>query len=303
MASRPQHPVVRATLWMSGALFSFMTMAIGARELAGALSTFEILFFRSLIGLIAVSLVLSRRGWGQIATGKFGIHVVRNVAHFGGQYGWFYGIALIPLAEVFAIEFTVPVWTAILAALLLGERITRPRVVAIVLGIAGIWLILRPGLAVVHPAAIAVLLSAVGYALSHTLTKKLAGSDTPLAILFYMTAIQLPLGLIPALPHWITPPATAWPWLIAVGLAALSAHYCMARALRLADATVVVPMDFLRLPLAAVVGFLFYSEKIEWWVFAGALLILAGSLTNIRAERRRAAPIVPASAVESAGLK
>jgi drug/metabolite transporter (DMT)-like permease len=303
MASQPQHPVVRATLWMSGALFSFMTMAIGGRELAGAVSTFEILFFRSLIGLIAVSIVLSRRGWGQLATDKFGTHALRNLAHFGGQYGWFYGLGLIPLAEVFAIEFTVPVWTAILAALLLSERITRPRVIAIVLGIAGIWLILRPGLAVVHPAAIAVLLSAVGYALSHTLTKKLAGSDTPLAILFYMTAIQLPLGLFPALPHWVTPPATAWPWLIAVGIAALTAHYCMARALRLADATVVVPMDFLRLPLAAVVGFLFYSEKIEWWVFAGALLILAGSLTNIRAERRRVGAVVPTSVAESAGLK
>ena len=271
---------------MSGALLSFMTMAIGARELAGALGTFEILFFRSVIGLIAVSLLLGRRGWHQISTTKLGLHVVRNCAHFGGQYGWFYGIAFIPLAEVFAIEFTVPVWTALLAALLLGERITRARIVAIALGIAGVWLILRPGSAVVHPAAIAVLLSAVGYALSHTLTKRLAGTDTPLAILFYMTIIQLPLGLIPALTNWVSPPPLAWPWLIAVGLTALSAHYCMARAFRLADATVVVPMDFLRLPLAAVIGFLFYAESIEAWVFAGALVILAGSLINIRAERR-----------------
>ena len=272
---------------MSGALFSFMAMAVGARELSNTLGTFEILFFRSVIGLVAVSLVLTRRGWSQVATKKFTIHLLRNIAHFAGQYGWFYGIAFIPLAEVFAIEFTVPVWTAVYAAILLGERITRPRLVAVVLGIAGVWLILRPGAAVFHPAAVAVLLAALAYALSHTLTKKLAGSDTPLAIIFYMTLIQLPLGLMPALINWVTPPATAWPWLIAVGLSALSAHYCMARAFRLADATVVVPMDFLRLPLAAVVGFLVYAEKIEWWVLAGAVVIFAGSLINIHAERRK----------------
>jgi drug/metabolite transporter (DMT)-like permease len=275
---------------MSGALFSFLTMAIGARELSGALGTFEILFFRSLIGLITVSLLLTRHGWGQIATRKLRVHVLRNAAHFAGQYGWFYGIAFIPLAEVFAIEFTVPVWTALLAAILLGEDITRPRLIAVVLGVIGVWMILRPGAAVVHPAAIAVLAGAVGYATSHTLTKKLSGSDTPLAILFYMTFIQLPLGLVPALSHWLAPPLTAWPWLIAVGLTALSAHYCMTRAFQLADATVVVPMDFLRLPLAAVVGFLFYGEGIEWWVLAGAAVIFSGSLINIRAERRKLAP-------------
>jgi drug/metabolite transporter (DMT)-like permease len=275
---------------MSGALFSFLTMAIGARELSGALGTFEILFFRSLIGLIAVSLLLTRHGWRQIATTRLGVHIVRNTAHFGGQFGWFYGIAFIPLAEVFAIEFTVPVWTALLAALLLGEDITRPRLIAVVLGVIGVWMILRPGAAVVHPAAIAVLLGAVGYATSHTLTKKLSGSDTPLAILFYMTLIQLPLGLVPALSRWVVPGLTAWPWLVAVGLTALSAHYCMTRAFQLADATVVVPMDFLRLPLAAVVGFFFYAEKIEWWVLAGAVVIFAGSLINIRAERRKLAP-------------
>lgn len=275
---------------MSGALFSFLTMAVGARELSGALGTFEILFFRSLIGLIAVSLLLTRHGWGQIMTRRLGVHALRNIAHFGGQFGWFYGIAFIPLAEVFAIEFTVPVWTALLAALLLGEDITRPRLIAVVLGIAGVWMILRPGAAVVHPAAIAVLLGAVGYATSHTLTKKLSGFDSPLAILFYMTLIQLPLGLVPALSRWVAPPLTAWPWLVAVGLTALSAHYCMTRAFQLADATVVVPMDFLRLPLAAVVGFLFYAEKIEWWVLAGAAVIFAGSLINIRAERRKFAP-------------
>lgn len=276
-----------AAAWMGGALLSFMAMAVAGRELADELSTFQILFFRSLIGLVVISLLLARAGWGQVRTSLPGLHVVRNLAHFGGQFGWFLGLGYIPLAEVFAIEFTGPIWTALWAALLLGERLTAPRVAAIALGLAGLLLILRPGLQAVQPVALAVLASAVCYALSHTLTRRLALGDTPLAILFYMTVIQLPLGLILSMPSWRWPEAGMWPWLVVVGLTALSAHYCLARALALADATVVVPLDFLRLPLIAVVGALVYAEPLAPLVFAGAALMLLGNWINLRAEARR----------------
>lgn len=282
------HAVLVAALWMSGALLSFMAMAVGGRELSAQLSTFQILFFRSLVGLVVISLLLRRAGWGQVAGRPFGLHLLRNLAHFGGQFGWFYGLAFIPLAEVFAIEFTVPIWTALWAAVLLGERLSGPRLAAVGLGIAGLLIMLRPGSQSVHPAALAVLAGAVGYALSHTLTRRLALSDPPLVILFYMTVIQLPLGLLPALATWTTPAPALWPWLLVVGLSALSAHYCMARALALAPATVVVPMDFLRLPLIAVVGALVYGERLEWSVLAGAAVMLLGNWINISAERRRA---------------
>ncbi len=280
-----QHPVILATLWMMGALISFMTMAIGGRELSNQLSTFEILFFRSLIGLAIICFILYRSGWRQILTKRIGLHSVRNLAHFGGQFGWFYGIGLIPLAEVFAIEFTLPVWTAVLSAILLGERLTNPRLIAIGFGFAGMLIILRPGLAIINPASLAVLVSAICLALSHTLTRKLVLTDTPFTILFYMTAIQLPLGLFPALGAWVTPPLAMWPWLFVVGVTALSAHFCMAHALALADATVVVPMDFLRLPLIAMVGFVFYLEPLNWYVMLGATVMFIGNFVNIRAER------------------
>ncbi|HMQ32227.1 MAG TPA: DMT family transporter [Chloroflexaceae bacterium] len=284
-------PVATAAAWMAGALLSFMAMAVGGRELAGELSTFQILFFRSLVGLAVIGLLLWRAGWRLARTARLGLHLVRNLAHFGGQFGWFLGLGYIPLAEVFAIEFTTPIWTAIWAALLLRERLTGPRLAAIALGVAGLLLILRPGLQSVHPAALAVLAGAVGYALSHTLTRRLALADAPLTILFFMTVIQLPLGLIPSLPSWRWPAAELWPWLVVVGLTALSAHYCMARALALADATVVVPLDFLRLPLIAVVGALFYGEPLAPLVLAGAALMLLGNWVNLRAEgRRRAHP-------------
>lgn len=251
-----QRPVVRATFWMSGTLASFMAMAVGGRELSAGLDTFEILFFRSLTGLLIIGAVLLKSRRRVVWSRSLPVHVLRNLAHFGGQFGWFYGLAFIPLAEVFAIEFTVPVWTAVLAALILKERLT-----------------------------LAVLGGAVCYALSHTLTRRLAQVDPPVMILFYMTLIQLPLGLVPALRGWVTPAPAMWPWLLVVGVTALSGHYCMARAFVLADATVVVPMDFLRLPLIALVGYLFYGEGIDGFVLGGALVMLAGNIINIRAER------------------
>ena len=288
-SSRPgRHPVITAAFWMMGALVSFIAMAIGGRELAAArMSTFEILLFRSLIGLVMVSMLLAKSGWGQISVRRFGLNLVRNVAHFGGQFGWFYGISMIPLAEVFAIEFTTPMWTAIMAALLLGERMTRARLLAIGLGIAGVLIILRPGLEVIHPAALAVLGAAACYALTFVLTRKLARTESALAILFYMTVIQLPLALVPAMAHWVTPAPGLWLWLLVVGATGLSAHYCHTRALRLADATAMAPMEFLRLPLIAVAGLLLYGEALDWLVFAGAAVMVGGNLANILAERAR----------------
>jgi drug/metabolite transporter (DMT)-like permease len=282
-----QNHAVMAALWMSGTLVSFMAMAVGGRELAGQLSTFQILFFRSVIGCLIVGFFLWCGNWRQILTKQLRVHLLRNIAHFWGQFGWFYGIALIPLAEVFALEFTVPVWTAVLATVLLREQITGARVAAIVLGVVGVFLILRPGLAVISPASLAVLGSAFCYALSHTLTRRLALVDTPLTILFYMTTIQLPLGFVTSIFDWMTPSFAMSPWIMVVGVAALSGHYCMARALALADAIVVVPMDFLRLPLIAAVGFLFYGESLDWFVLAGGVVMFTGNFLNIQAEKNR----------------
>lgn len=286
-SAKPRHPIIIATLWMMGALLSFMTMAIGGREASAELGTFQILFFRSLVGLLVVLLLLQRTGWGQVRSKKPGLQVCRNLFHFGGQFGWFYGIAFISLAEVFAIEFTVPIWTAVLSTFLLGERITPVRIAAIALGVAGMLVILRPGMGVVSPVSLVVLAGAVGYAVSHTLTRKLAQADPPLTILFYMTVLQLPMALLPALGDWVTPSLSVWPWLVVLGITALSAHYCMTRALQLADATVVVAMDFLRLPLIAVVGFVFYAEPLNWFVLSGALIMVTGTFINIKAEQRK----------------
>ena len=280
------NPLLRASLWMLGTMSAFTLMAIAGRELSSDLNTFQILFFRSVISLVIISLWLSITGWHVIKFDQLAVHGLRNLTHFLGQYGWFYGIGLIPLAEVFAIEFTVPLWTAIIAAVMLKEKINRGRSVAIAAGITGVIVILRPGIEIINPASIAVLAGAVCYAFAHTLTKKLSAQDNPLSIIFFMSLMQLPLGLIPSLLDWQTPSGTMWLWLIIIAICALAAHYCLAQALSLADATIVVPMDFLRLPLIALVSFLLYEEIIDWFVFAGACLMVSGNLINLRYEQR-----------------
>ena len=278
---------LRGALWMGGAMLSFAVMAVAARELLHTMGFFETLFLRSLVSFLLMLAVLPRFGLGVLRTQRFGLHVVRNVLHFGGQYAWVYAIAMLPLATVFAIEFTMPVWTAVLAVPILGERLNRGRIVMLVLGLAGILVILKPGFAIVQPAALAMLAGSFAYASMNIATKRLAESDSAIAILFYMSAIQLPLGLLPALPQWVNPGIAELPWIIGIGATGLSAHYCLTRALRIADATLVVPIDFLRLPLIAVVGVLFYGEPLEVSIMLGAAMIFAGTYYCIRRESRK----------------
>jgi drug/metabolite transporter (DMT)-like permease len=271
---------------MGGALLSFSLMAVAVRELLDTMGTFEVLFFRASVSLLIVLAVLPRYGVAALRTGQIGLHATRNVLHFGGQAAWVYAIGVLPLATVFAIEFTMPVWTAVLATVLLGERLNQGRVVMLVLGLAGILIILRPGLAVVHPGAAATLAAAIAFASVMVATKRLSATDSPLAVLFYMSVMQMPLGLVTALPGWVAPTAADLPWIIVVGIAGFSSHYCLTRSFMLADATLVVPLDFLRLPLIAVVGALFYSEPIELFTMLGAAVIFAGIYYSLTRERR-----------------
>jgi drug/metabolite transporter (DMT)-like permease len=275
---------LRGALWMGGAVLSFSLMAIAVRELLRTMGSFEILFLRSAISLAIMTAVVAYVGMERLRTQRFGLHVLRNLFHFGGQYAWVYSIAMLPLAMVFAIEFTMPVWAAVLAVLLMGERLNHGRVVMLVLGLAGILIVLRPGIEAVPPAALVMLLGSFAYAATMIGTKQLAKTDSALAVLFYMSLIQVPLALVPALLQWVTPGLADLPWVLAVGATGLSAHFCLTRSLRIADATLVIPIDFLRLPLIAVVGMAFYGEPLQPSILIGAAVIFAGTYYSIRRE-------------------
>lgn len=274
---------------MLGTLLSFCLMAIGARELSGEIGTFQVLFFRGVIALTVISAVIFATGQQHLLrTRRLILHTIRNLFHFAGQYGWFVGIGLLPLAQVFALEFTVPLWTAVIAALFLGEQLTKRKLIAILLGFIGVLIIVRPGIEIVSPAALIVLTSAVCYAVSHSSTKSLARSEHPLTILFLMCFIQLPVGFTLALPEWQLPQGTQWLWLAIIGVTALTAHYCMTKAMQHADVSIVVTMDFLRLPVIALVGVFLYQEEFELALLVGALLMLVGNLFNLYPSNNKA---------------
>jgi drug/metabolite transporter (DMT)-like permease len=277
---------LRGALWMSGAVLSFSLMAIAVRELLRTLGAFEILFLRSAVALVIMAAVVGYLGAERLRTRRFGLHVLRNLFHLGGQYAWVYSIAMLPLATVFAIEFTMPVWSAVLAVLLMGERLNPGRVVMLALGLAGILIILKPGVEEVPLAALVMLLGSFAYAATMISTKQIAKTDSAVAVLFWMSLIQLPLVLMPALGQWVTPRPADLPWILAVGAAGLSAHFCLTRSLRIADATLVIPIDFLRLPLIAVVGMVAYGEQLEPSILIGAAVIFAGTYYSIRRESR-----------------
>ncbi|HUT48306.1 MAG TPA: DMT family transporter [Alphaproteobacteria bacterium] len=279
--------VITAALWMGGALASFSGMAVAARELSADMSTFEILFFRSFVGLlILLPIFLRNRGAG-LRSHRPSLQVVRNSIHFSAQYGWVAAVAVLPLAEAFALEFTMPIWATLLAVFALNERMTTPRYIAVIGGFAGVLVILRPGFAAFNPAVLYMLVAALGFATSVIITKVLIRKDSPLTIIFYMSAVQLPLGLVPALFDWTPPTLTHLPWLVVVGVGGLTAHFTLARALNLADATIVLPMDFLRVPLIALIGAAFYAERLVIWVIVGAAIIFGANYYMVWRESRR----------------
>jgi drug/metabolite transporter (DMT)-like permease len=276
---------LRGALWMTGAVLSFSVMAIAVRELLRHMQPFEVLFWRVGAALVLMLLVLPRTGLAPLRTRRIGLHFTRNGFHFFAQLAWIYAIGALPFATVFAIEFMFPVWVALLATLLLGERMNRGRVVMLVLGLAGVLVILRPGFALIHPAALVMLAGSLGFAVNIITTKKLSSTDSTLAIVFWMLVMQTPPALIAALPHWVAPQMAHVPWICALGLCNVAAHLCLTRALRLADASLVVPIDFLRLPLIAFIGAMYYAERLDPAVLIGAAMIFAGSYYSLSRER------------------
>lgn len=273
---------MKAVLWMLTALASFCLLAIGARELSGQVDIFQTLFFRSLIGAILLLTIVYAKGQQHLLhTKRLKLHGLRSIFHFGAQYGWFVGIGLLPLAEVFALEFTAPFWTAILAAVFLHERLNKQRLIAIVLGLLGVFIIVKPGSEIFDPASLIVLAAAIGFAVAFTTTKALSSTETPITILFYMCLIQLPLGLMLAWPNWTLPSAHNMGIIILISLAALSAHYCLNQALQLADVTLVVTLDFLRLPLIGLAGVYLYQEPLSSGLLLGGLCMLLGNIINV----------------------
>jgi drug/metabolite transporter (DMT)-like permease len=274
---------MKAAFWMAGWLLAMLLMAIAGREATRELDVFQIMAMRSVIGLFMLyPLIHLGGGFAALKTSRPWQQIARNVAHYGAQFAWFMALTLIPLAQVISIEFTMPIWTAILAVAFLGERMGLWKNLAVVLGIVGVVIIVRPGTNEIVPGQLIALAAAVGFAISVTMVKSLTRTDSVVTILFWMLVIQSAIGLVPALAVWRWPSPYVWGWIVVIAFLGTYSHYCLTRAMLHADATIVVPMDFLRVPLAAIAGWLLYAERLDTFTVLGAALILSGNLLNLK---------------------
>jgi drug/metabolite transporter (DMT)-like permease len=291
----PEQSNFKAALWMAGSIAAFLTMSVAGRTTTAVLDVFQVMELRSTIGfLMLLPLVWLVGGFPAMRTQRPLVHIGRNIAHYAGQFSWLFALNLIPLAQLISIEFTTPIWTALLATTFLNERLTRPRLGAILLGLIGIVVIVRPGATAIQTGHLVVLAAAFFFGISLVVTKSLTRTDNVVRIIFWMLIIQSVIGLVPAIYVWRTPPADLWPWILLVAFTGSASHYCLAKALAHADATLVAPIDFLRVPLSALIGWLLYQEQIDMWTAAGAVLILGGNLLNLQVRPvRESEPVGP----------
>ncbi len=290
----PLQSNTKAAFWMGCSIVCFIVMSVAGRTLTAQLDVFQVMEMRSVIGFVMLlPLVFAAGGFGAMRTQRPALHVGRNVAHYAGQFAWLAALGMIPLAELVAIEFTTPFWAAVLAVMFLGEKMNVRKTGAIALGFAGVAVIVRPGLSTIEPGHLVMLAGAVGFGISAVTVKLLTRTDSVVKIIFWMLIIQSVIGLVPAIRVWQTPATELWPAILVISFAGSFAHYCLARALVHGEATVVMPMDFLRLPLMGLVGWLVYAERLDAYAAAGALLILAGNLLTLRSRPAAQSPVSP----------
>ena len=304
MSDRPASRPLVALAWMTGAIASFTLMAVAGRTAQEELNSFQLMMWRSLIGLVVVSVLITfgRRGWSEVRSAHPGLHLTRNVVHFAGQNLWFYGIMAIPLSQLVALEFTLPIWVALMAPIFLGEALTRRKLIAAFVGFVGVLIVARPGLQPLGPGHAAGLLAAVCFAFNLIWTKRIMQHDGVLCVLFWMTLLQAVFGALTGFAGGLAlPSADLWPWIGIVGLTGLTAHYALTSALAAAPASVVAPMEFLRLPVISIVGALVYAEALDPVVFIGAAVIFAATYMTVLNERQRLRALAAEAHAEGLG--
>lgn len=273
----------------------FMSMVLIVRHLSDRFNAGGLAFWRALFGLLILMPVFLRSGTKLFRTRHFGGHLLRNLMHFVGVGGWFYAIGQINLSVGMSLQFTIPLFTIVLAIVLLGERVDPMRWAATAVGFVGVIIILRPGVEPVTLAAVAALVSALGYAGANVATKVLMRDSTGDTIVFYMNLMHLPLALLTAhlMGGLSMPEAGDMPWLLALGGAATLAHWLLARALGEADASLIIVADFTKLPLVTLGAFVFFGEVPLVWAWVGGAVIFASTYYIVRREARAARPKAP----------
>lgn len=283
---------LRGFIWITLSTFAFMSMVMIVRHISDRYNTGELAFWRALIGLVLLTPIFIRSGSALFRTQQFRFHLLRNVMHFVGVAGWFYAISRMNLSTGMALQFTVPLFTILLAIVFLREKVDRARWVATIIGFAGVIVILRPGIEPVTLAAIAALVSALGYGAANIATKVLVRNCSSDTIVFYMNVMHLPMALCAA---WVLggvsiPAIPDIPWLIGLAASATLAHWLLAKALGEADASLIIVVDFTKLPWITLGAFIFFGETPAIWAWIGGMVIFASTVYIVRRAARAARP-------------
>jgi drug/metabolite transporter (DMT)-like permease len=292
--------VVRVAFWMTAAAIGYAGMIAIVKHLSAEIDIYVLLFWRYFLALALFVPWLLRAGAGALQTRRLGLHLGRAalmVIHGGTLL---VAILMIPLGEATALIFMAPLFATMLAALLLRERVSARRWLALLVGFSGVLAIVRPGVAAFDPAAGLVLISALTGAGVVVAGRVLLRSDSAELTVFYLTLFSVPFALIAAALRWQWPTLEQIPWLLALGLVANTYIYGMTRALKIAETSLVMPFDFLRMPAAALAGYLFFAEMLDPWAWLGAAIIFASAL-YIANRELRAAQVAVGSPSGSAG--
>ena len=277
---------IRGGLWMAAAAAAFTIMTTLIRESAKGVHPFEIAFFRALVNLMLMLPFAIRTGSAGLKTNNHKAYALRGVCGLAFLMTYFTGAAIIPIAESQALTFTSPIWGTLLAILFLGERLTLPRALAVIIGFVGVLIILRPGIVQVSLGALLVLSGALTAAASNTIVKFTTRTDHPDAVVFYQMVYVTPLIFVPAWYVWTWPNLEQLSLMVGVGFFATLNQRFLSRAYAAADAIAVLPFEFARLPFAAVIGFLAFRELPDIWAWLGGAVIFSASLYMVRQEIR-----------------
>jgi drug/metabolite transporter (DMT)-like permease len=256
------------------------------RHASGELHPLEIVFFRSLFGFAAMVPWLSRQGLGALRTRRPALIGLRTLLGFISMATWFSALAVVPLGNAVALGFTAPLFAAVAAVVVLREKIRARRIIALLVGFAGMLIILRPGAQSVGVGQVMVVVSALSMALSVITMKVLTRTEQVGSLVVYQTMLTTPIALVPALFVWTWPSAEMWFWVILIGVVASTAHMAFTRAFSLADTMYLMPFDYLRLPQVAFLGWMLFGEPTDLYTWIGAAVIAASSVYVAHREAR-----------------
>ncbi len=277
---------VRGAMWMICAAMSLVAMAVLIRYLTPTYNVLELIFLRNVVNLALMTPWILRTGLRSVKTPRLSGHALRNAFLYSGNVAWFFAVTMVSLADLAALQFTMPLFTIVMAAVALREKIGIHRWTATAVGFAGALVILRPGIIEIDLGAIMVLAAAFLYSCAYIVTKQLSDTESGNLVVFYMSVFILAFSFIPAMVVWQTPDWGDAPAIIALGIAGYSTHFCVTRAMAAADASYVAPYDFLRLPISAILGYFLFREVSDIWVWAGAAIIFWAAYYNTWMEKR-----------------